>query len=264
MSTHLKKQLLVFSNIGAYIGMLVVNGLANIIPLNQKTTGELADAYPNLFVPAGITFSIWGLIYLLLAILMLYQLYSLFKREIASSLYIIKIHWWFLISCLLNIAWIFAWHYEIVWLSLLIMLTLLGVLIIIYRRLDIGGCCAKLNEKIFVFIPFSLYLGWISIATVANVTTFLVSIGWSRFGISEVFWMIAVLAVVTGLTLSMIFIRKDIVYAIAVLWALTGIIIKRSGSAAEQDQMTVYAALAGIVFITISILIQIFRKRVYR
>ncbi|MBP6977132.1 MAG: hypothetical protein KBB71_02305 [Lentimicrobiaceae bacterium] len=263
MSTHSKKQLYVFSNIGGYLVMLIINGLANILPINGKTTGALSDAYPNLFVPAGITFSIWGVIYLLLALLMFYQLYTLFRHEVASGLYIIKIGWWFAISCLLNIAWIFAWHYEVIGLSLIIMLMLLATLIMIHRRLDVGGCCTTLNEKIFVFVPFSLYLGWISVATVANATVLLVSLDWGRWGLSEVFWFIIILAAIAGLTLVMIFRKKDIVYALAIIWALAGIIMKRSQGGAVQDKITVIAAVAAVVVITVAALIQIFRRKVY-
>jgi hypothetical protein len=263
VSTHLKKRLYVFSNIIGYLAMLVVNGLANAIPLNHKTTGELADALPNLFIPAGITFSIWGLIYLFLAILLIYQLYSLLRQEIATGLFIVRIGWWFLISCVLNMSWIFAWHYEVIWLSLLTMVMLLCVLIIIYRRLDIGGCCAKRNEKVFVFIPFSIYLGWISVATVANATALLVSLDWDRWGLSEAFWVVTVLALVTGLTIAVIFRRKDVVYAIPVVWALAGIIIKRAAASGGQERITVCAAAAGIALIGIAVLIQVFRKKVY-
>ncbi|HNS18095.1 MAG TPA: hypothetical protein PKI34_09775 [Bacteroidales bacterium] len=264
MSTYFKKQLLVFSNIGGYLVMLIINGLANLLPINGKTTGELSDAYPNLFVPAGITFSIWGLIYLLLAILMFYQLYTLFRHEVASGLYIIKIGWWFVISCLLNVLWIFAWHYEVIWLSMLIMLMLLGTMIIIYRRLDIGSCCSGLNEKIFVFVPFSLYLGWISVATVANAAALLVSVNWGRWGVSEVAWLVVVLAVVTALALIVVFLKKDIFYALAIVWALAGIIIKRSPGGSVQDRITVIAAMAALAIVTISVVIQIFRRKVYR
>lgn len=263
VSTLIKKRLYVFSNIIGYLAMLVVNGLANAIPLNHKTTGELADSLPNLFVPAGITFSIWGLIYLLLAILLIYQLYSLFRQEIATGLFLVRIGWWFLLSCILNISWIFAWHYEVIWLSVLIMVMLLCTLIIIYRRLDIGGCCAKRNEKVFVFLPFSIYLGWISVATVANVTAFLVALDWGRWGLSEAFWVVAVLALLTGLTIAVVFRKRDIAYAIAILWALAGIIIKRSADLGGQERITVGAAAAGIALIVIAVLVQVFRKKVY-
>jgi len=263
VSTNLKKRIYVFSNILGYLAMLVVNGLANAIPLNHKTTGELADALPNLFVPAGITFAIWGLIYLLLAMLLIYQLYSLLRQEIATGLFVVRIGWWFCISCILNMSWIFAWHYEVIWLSLLIMVMLLCTLIIIYRRLDIGGCCAKRNEKVFVFIPFSIYLGWISVATVANATAFLVSLDWNRWGFSEAFWVVAVLALLSGLTIGVVFRRKDIAYAIPVLWALTGIIIKRSADLGGQERITGLASAAGIALIVIAVLVQILRKKVY-
>ncbi len=263
MSTYFKKQLFIFSNIGGYLVMLIINGLANILPINGMTTGALSDAHPNLFVPAGITFSIWGMIYLLFAILMFYQLYTLFRHEVAPGLYIVKIGWWFIVSCFLNIAWILAWHYEVIWLSMIIMLMLLGTLIRIHLRLDIGGCCTRLNEKLFVFVPFSLYLGWISVATIANATVLLVSLDWGRWGFSEATWLVIVLAIVAGLTLSMIFLKKDIVYALAILWALAGIILKRSPGGGVQDRIAVIAAMAAAVLITAAILIQIFRRKVY-
>ncbi len=263
VSTQRKKRLYVFSNIIGYLAMLVVNGLANALPLNHKTTGELADALPNLFVPAGITFSIWGVIYLLLAVLLIYQLYSLLSQEIATGLSIVRIGWWFVVSCILNVSWIFAWHYQVIWLSLIIMLMLLCTLIVIYRRLDIGGCCANCNEKVFIFLPFSLYLGWISVATVANATAFLVSLGWGRWGFSEVFWVVMVLAFLTALTITVLFTRKDFAFAMAILWALTGIVIKRSAAPGGQERLTVYAATAGIVLIALAVLVQFFRKKKY-
>lgn len=144
---------------------------------------------------------------------------------------------------------------------LIIMLMLLCTLIVIYRRLDIGGCCANCNEKVFIFLPFSLYLGWISVATVANATAFLVSLGWGRWGFSEVFWVVMVLAFLTALTITVLFTRKDFAFAMAILWALTGIVIKRSAAPGGQERLTVYAATAGIVLIALAVLVQFFRKR---
>lgn len=264
MTNHQRKQLFVYTNLSGYIGMLVTNGLANALPINGKTTGMIADSYPNLFVPAGITFAIWGLIYILLAAFLIYSLCALFRREIASSLFIVKVGWWFFITCLLNIGWILAWHYELVWLSLIIILLLLSSLIVIYRRLDIGGCCAKASEKVFVFFPFSLYLGWISIATIANVTIFLVDIGWNRFGLNEVFWGILMIAVGTALALYIIIRHVDVVYGIAVAWAFAGIVIKRVQAGGATDKIVWYAAAAGLILLIIVMLFQLLRGRVYR
>lgn len=264
MTTHQRKQLFVYTNLFGYLGMLVTNGLANVLPINGKTTGMVADSYPNLFAPAGITFAIWGLIYTLLAVFLIYSLIALHRREITSSLFIVKVGWWFFITCLLNVGWILAWHYELIWLSLIIMLLLLSSLIVIYRRLDIGGCCAKAGEKVFVFSPFSLYLGWISIATIANVTIFLVDIDWNRFGLHEVFWAILMIAFGTALTLYLIIRHVDVVYGIAVAWAFAGIMIKRVHAGGAADRFVWYAAVAGLILLLTVMLFQILRGRAYR
>jgi hypothetical protein len=263
MSTYAKKRFFVILNIVGFIGVLFVNGLANILPINGRTTGELSDLYPNLFVPAGITFSIWGVIYLALALLMVYQVYALIRREITSSLFLIRISWWFVVSCVLNMGWIIAWHYEVVWLSVVIMLLLLCVLIRIYQRLDIGSCCTRAGEKYFVFLPFSLYLGWISIAFIANMTAFLVDINWQGFGLSQVFWTVTVIIAGIVLAFLVLFRKKDIFYPLAVVWALTGIVIKRMDHAGEESWTVMVAALTGAILLVIGMIVQIFRKKIY-
>ena len=125
-------------NIIGFIGVVIVNGLANALPINNKATGELSDQYPNLFVPAGLTFSIWGIIYILLAIFVVYQLVVTFRKDESGLNPFKKIGYLFFISSILNMGWIFSWHYEIVPLSLLIMLLLLGSLLAIYLRLGVG------------------------------------------------------------------------------------------------------------------------------
>ena len=105
------------ANLVAFIGVVVVNALAVTLPLNGRSTGELSDAYPNLFVPAGLTFSIWGVIYLLLGIYAVYQL-------VKHKPYVDRIGWLFVLSSVANMAWIFAWHYELVLLSFAVMLAL--------------------------------------------------------------------------------------------------------------------------------------------
>jgi hypothetical protein len=169
-------------NLLGFLGTVVVNGLANALPLNNKTTGELSDLYPNLFVPAGLTFAIWGLIYVLLAIFVIYQLIPSVRRDAQKVDFVQRIGLLFFISSIANIGWIFAWHYEIVPLSLVLMLILLGYLIAIYLRLNIGKSEATKSEKYLVHLPFSVYLGWITIATIANVTALLVDINWNTWG----------------------------------------------------------------------------------
>jgi hypothetical protein len=250
-------------NLLGFLGTVIVNGMANALPINNRTTGELSDLYPNLFVPAGLTFSIWGLIYALLAIFVIYQLIPSVRRDTQRNAFIQRIGPLFFVSCLANIGWIFAWHYENVSLSLLLMLILLGCLIAIYLRLNIGKTEATKTEKYLVHLPFSVYLGWITIATIANVTASLVEISWNMFGLGEQFWAVAVIIVGIAVALSVVFTRKDIYYCLVVDWALLGILLKRLSVATVPDQGVVAVAIAGLVLVTVGIVIQLIRRKAY-
>jgi len=250
-------------NIVGFLGVVVVNGLANALPINNKTTAALSDQYPNLFVPAGLTFSIWGLIYILLAIFVIYQLVTIIRKDTEQSLFTEKIGFLFFLSCLFNIGWIFAWHYEILPLSLVLMLLLLGSLIAIYLRLRIGKSDASKRERYMAHLPFSIYLGWITIATIANVTALLVNAGWGGFGLGEQFWTVLVIVVGIAIALAMLIHRKDIFYCLVVDWALLGILLKRLAVTTVPAQSVIIAVIIGLALITLGIIAQIVRKKVY-
>lgn len=212
--------------------MIYMNYLANALPLNGKTTGELSDAYPNLFVPASITFSIWGIIYLLVAGYCVIQFFP------ASKGIALNIGWIFALTCLFNALWIVAWHYQKLPLSLLIMVSLLVALVyinILIKDLPFG----------LVKATFGVYLGWISIATIANVTALLVNYNWGGFGIPEQAWTIIMIAAGTVIV-SLTLLRLDNPFiGLSVVWAFTGIIIKRS----VDYRAIALAALIGIVIV---------------
>jgi hypothetical protein len=250
-------------NLLGFFGIVLINYLAVTLPLNNKTTGALADQYPNLFVPVGLTFSIWGIIYLLLAIFTVYQLVYAFRKDIKNSSFLEKIGYLFFVSCLANFSWIFAWHFERVFLSFLIMLILLLSLIAIYQRLNIGRSAALKSEKYLVHLPFSVYLGWITIATIANATALLVNLNWNRFGLSEPFWTISVIIIGILIALFMLFYRKDIFYSLVVDWALLGILIKRLTVDIVRIQSIITIVYLGLIIISSGIIIQIIRKKVY-
>jgi hypothetical protein len=250
-------------NLLGFLGIVLINYLAVTLPLNNKTTGALADQYPNLFVPVGLTFSIWGIIYLLLGIFIVYQLVYAFKKDSQNSSILEKIGILFFISCLANFFWIFAWHFEMVPLSLFIMLILLISLIVIYKKLNIGKSEASKSEKYLVHLPFSVYLGWITIATIANTTALLVDLNWNRFGLSETFWTITVIIIGILIALFMLFYRKDIFYCLVVDWALLGILIKRLTVDIVAVQSIITVVSLGLVMISLGIIIQITRKKVY-
>ena len=249
-------------NILGFLGVVIVNALAVTLPINNKTTEQLSDQYPNLFVPAGLTFSIWGVIYILLAIFVIYGLIIAFRKDTQKLSFIENIGILFFISCLANIGWIFAWHYEILPLSLVLMLLLLGSLITIYLRLRIGKSDSTRIEKYLVHLPFSVYLGWITIATIANVTALLVDVNWNTFGLGEQFWAVAVIIVGIAIALSILFTRKDIFYCLVVDWALLGILLKRLADSTPVQNVIVITVV-GMVFISIGIITQIIRRKIY-
>lgn len=236
----------------AYIAMVVVNFLANGLPINNRSTGAISDAYPNLFAPAGLTFSIWGLIYLLLALYVLYQFISFGKEGGQKKEGLLKkVNIFFIVTSLANISWIFAWHYDFIGLSVLIMAVLLIFLI---RIADILGAeQLTAQERLFVSTPFSVYFGWITVAAIANITVFLVSIGWNGFGITDFVWTSIVLLV--GAFIGILRMRKDknIAYGLVLIWAYFGILFKHLSTGGFDGQypsiiVTVIVCLVLFVF----------------
>jgi translocator protein len=179
-------------NLIGFLVVVAVNALATTIPLGGKTTGQLSDQYPNLFVPSGLTFSIWGVIYILLGIYVVYGLIHVIRKSQQTNDFTDQIGILFIITCVANAGWIFSWQYEVLPLSLVCMVILLLTLILIYNRLKVGWSTAALSEKYLVHLPMSIYLGWITIATIANVTALLVAYKWNRFGISDLSIMNAI------------------------------------------------------------------------
>lgn len=217
-----------YINVILFVGMIVMNYLANALPLNNRTTGQLSDLYPNLFVPAGITFSIWGVIYMLLISYCIIQFTG--SNQIAIS----GIGWLFAATCIFHASWIVAWHYEKLPMSLLIMVLLLITLITINIRI------ANLNLGL-IKIAFGVYLGWICIATIANVTALLVHYGWNGFGLSDESWTIIMIAVGTLIVCLSIYNFRNPYLGFSVIWAFTGIIIKRQG---DYKSIVITAAIA--------------------
>ncbi len=227
--------LMKYLNLIAFGLMVYMNYLANALPINGKTTGQLSAAYPNLFVPAGITFSIWGVIYMMLLAFVIIQFMVHNKPLIAS------IGWLFVISCVLNAAWIVAWHYEQLPLSLLIMLGLLATLVIININI-------MKFPAFFTRATFGIYLGWICIATIANVTAVLVGYQWGGWGISDQGWAIIMIAAGTLISMAVIYKLDNPFVALAVTWAFVGIILNRANDfPAIVTAASIGIALTGIL-----------------
>jgi hypothetical protein len=234
------KQILNFLSV---LVTLTVNGMANALPLNGQNTGEISNRFPVLFTPAGYVFSIWGVIYLGLLAFGIYQLLPSQKNNSRME----KLGYWFFMSNFFNSAWIFAWHYNQFPLSLLIMLGLLASLLVIYLRLQVGIRPVSTREKWLVNIPFSIYLGWISVATIANFSVVLYNAGWDGFGFPAA-WTILVLAVGVALGTAMVFLRKEVAYPAVLVWAFAGIWQKQSTA---NPSVAMVAALAALILLAI-------------
>lgn len=206
------------------LATIIVNGLANVLPINGLNTGQISDRFKVYFVPAGYVFSIWGLIYLGLIAYGIYQALPTQRENPRLR----ATGWWIVLGGLANIAWIFLWHYQVFPLTILAMLVLLASLIITYLKLGIGRTDVSKTETWLVRVPFSIYLGWITVATVANATSLLDYLRWNAFGLAPETWMVIILAAVLVISALMSFSRHDVAYTLVILWALAGIAFKHA------------------------------------
>lgn len=240
-------------NILAFLFTIVVNGLAGSTTIIGGTnTAQVSDANPTLITPAGYVFSIWGIIYILLGVFVIFQALSSEKGKEYQK----RVSWLFVLSSLFNIAWLFLWQFEYLSFSVILMFLLLATLIAIYLRLNIGMSTASLREKLAVHLPFSVYLGWITIASIANVATTLVSVNWDGFGISQETWATLIIIIALVLTLLVIATRKDIAYGLVIIWALVGIAVKQSENLriamiAEVSAVLIAVALGVVIILAL-------------
>jgi len=236
----------------AVIATLVVNGLANALPLNGQTSGEVSDRFQVFFVPAGYVFSIWGLIYVGVILYAVYQALPAQRDNprLRATGYL------FVLSCLANITWLFLWHYEFFLLTVLVMGVLLSLLIGIYLRLDSGRVTVSMAERWLVQLLFSVYLGWISVATIANVTVVLDYLNWGGWGLSPEIWTAIMLLVGVGLAFGMALSRGDVAYNLVIIWAYAGIALKHSGTL-----FVTTAAWIAVGLIILAVVIGLFIKQ---
>ncbi len=206
-----------YVNLVAFGLMILVNAMASLLPLNGRTTGEISELYPVLITPSGYVFAIWGLIYLLLAGFLAYT----FLRPEDPRLN--GFHYLFALSCLLNSAWLFAWHWENMSLALTIMLALLATLMFIYANVNYSDRWRSLLAFWLLKLPFSIYLGWISVATIVNVSVTLYAAGWTGWGISPPVWAAIMVLIAAVLALLAVDLRNDRAFALVIIWALTGV-----------------------------------------
>jgi len=234
--------------------MIVVNIMSNALPFNGLSAPEIADSFDVYFVPAGYVFSIWGVIYLALIAYAVYQLFPVQRENPRLR----QIGWWFVLSSAANSIWLFLWHYGYFALSVVVMLTLLISLIVIYLRLGVFRQAVSSGERWLVHLPFSIYLGWVTVAMIANITAFLDFVNWNGFGISPEIWTFIMLVVAITLAGIMAYSWQDIAYLFVLIWAFVGIGVEQSDT--PQVANAAYLAASIVAIFVILVIIQKFRQ----
>jgi benzodiazapine receptor len=260
MSSRINPLSFQLANVVAILGSVIFNALVNILPLNGVTTGEVSNAYPNLFTPANYVFSIWGVIYTLLFVFMFYQI----RSNQRGAEYLREIGFLYLVGALFNIVWLTIFHYsypspnDFILLTTIPIVGLFLMLLWIYLRLGVGVREVSRGVKLAVHLPLSVYLGWLSVATIANTASVLNYLGRSP-GIPAVVqetWTAAVIVVAVAITLLMLIRRKDFAFGLVVVWATAGI-------AARQASIPViyFTALGAAIVVLIAIILLPLLKR---
>lgn len=225
----------------ALISVITINALANILPLNNQTTGEISNRLPVLFTPAGYVFSIWSVIYVLLIV----WLVGMWKKRQQDEVIYTKRSTLFIISCVLNIAWIYLWHYEKFLFTVIVMIGLLITLVLLYRTFPDSDNSIKSR------LPISVYLGWISVATIANISYVLTYYEWNGWGLSDPLWAVIMMTIGTALALHIRYHHFDIAYVFVFIWAFIGIAVRNGLEELLVSTAALFLSavmLAGIIF----------------
>jgi hypothetical protein len=210
-----------------YVLTVAVNAAANALPINGQQTREISDRFEVFVVPAGYVFAIWGVIYLLLLAFTVYQaMPSRGEDPVLRSL-----GWLPALTGVLNTAWLLLFHYEVFVLTVPVMVALLVTLIVIHGRIWERRAVLEPLARWVVAIPFSIYLGWITVATIANVAQTLSALGFDGFGIQPE--IIASVVLLLGLAIALTFVWRfrDAAYGLVIVWAYAGIVVKEADAA---------------------------------
>jgi benzodiazapine receptor len=248
--------LLKWLNIIAFVAVVIINSLAGSTTLiGGQDTAQVSDNNFTLITPAGYTFAIWGIIYTLLGLFVIYQALPSDKGKTTE-----KVGWFFILSCIANICWLFLWQFEFLTVSVVLMFLLFASLLKAYLNLGISKSSISWRERIAVQAPFSVYFGWITIASIANVAAALVSVGWNGLGLSAETWGILVILIALIITTLVVITRRDVAYGLVIVWALIGISSNQSGNQ-NITLLTQISAVVVIGAIVVTLILQTFKSK---
>ncbi len=229
----------------ATLATIAFNGISQSLPIGGRTSADVSNTYATYFTPANYAFAIWGIIYLLLLAYSIYQVLPS-QRENPDAR---RIGWLYVLSCVLNCLWITLFQYDQILVSLIVIVGLLLSLIGIYLRLNVGRASVSAADRWLLHLPFSVYLGWLSVATIANVAVLGVAQNWGDlFGIAAPNWAAIMLGVATVVGLLMAITRRDVGYIAVFVWAFLAIINKQS-----DVQVVATTALIAVIVLLVGL-----------
>lgn len=233
---------------------------ANLV--NETNVAEVSDRYPSLFTPAAFTFSIWGLIYIALLGFCIYHLVAATKHNDShpANLDLRRAGPLFIINNIAAALWLLVWVHDLIGISVILIFIQLISLGMIHSRLNIHDHSRSFASKTFTQFPLSIYFGWITIATMANIAVWLLSIGWNGWGVSAINWTITLIAVAVLITVNVINRKKNVFFGIVVIWALYGIKEKRAAADYETFQPVIWVSWTGMAVIALACLFGLIRN----
>jgi hypothetical protein len=261
-----KVKSLAILNFVFFVIAFAVSNLSQLKIFGGVTNADISNKYSTVFTPAGITFAIWGVIYLSLFGFTIYNLIRAFKDDVDSeaSVAVLKIGNLFIINNIATTFWVFAFTYEYILASMILIIIQLITLLMIFIRLGFYDINKSLTNKIFTQFPLSIYFAWLCVANVANISLYLVSIGWDGFGISESNWAIVMISVLIILSLFIVGLKHNIFFGLVAIWSLYGIQIKRTAIDPVQFESVITTCYFGMGLIVGICIIRLAKNLKYK
>jgi hypothetical protein len=252
------KQLAVL-NFVFFVIAFAVSNLSQSKIFGGVTNADISNKYPTVFTPAGITFAIWGLIYLSLFGFTIYHLIKAYQadEQAEANQTLLKIGNLFIINNIATTFWVFAFAYEFLLLSMILIVIQLITLLLISIRLNIFDVHKSFNNKLFTQFPLSIYFSWLCVATIANISVYLVSIGFKGneyFGENEFAMVLVIIAILISFFITTV--KRNPFFGLVTVWALYGIQLKRRAIDADQFEFIIKFCFFGIITLTLAAILQ--------
>ena len=255
-----KTQLLSILNFVALVIHVTLSYFTQFKLISDQDVGQVSDAYDSIFTPAGVTFAIWGVIYTALLFFCIYHIRMAFKKEYThhANANLLRIGPWFILNNIGAATWLIVWTKGMITASAGLIIFQLLALMIIHLRLHIHDPRSKPDSKIFTQFPLSIYFGWLTIATIANISVYLLASGWKGFGLnySPIEWTRIMIGIAVFLTALIVFTRRNVFFGLVIVWALYGIILKRESVNAAIYADVIKTAQIGLGIIAACCIIQ--------